>query len=205
MSGRRALAAAVALVSVVSCRGAAPEGAASAGARGARRVDPVRAAEAGREELEGAEREAIEATIAELYRAFGFRPREGADWERIRASCIEGASFLAPVRGGETPSAVGIDGFLDAFQAWAASEPVRSTGLEERVLHARIDGWGTIAHAWVAFEGYVPATGERRTRGVDSIGFVKDGTRWRVRSFATQYEDAEGTMPARFLGGGSGR
>jgi len=200
MSGRRALAAAsVALASIVSCRGTAPDEAGVVGARAPGEVGLARAEDAGREELQGAEREAIEATIVELYRAFGFRPGEGADWDRIRASCIEGASFLAPVREGEAPSAVGIDGFLRAFEAWAASEPVRSTGLEERVLYARIEGWGTIALAWVAFEGYVPATGERRTRGVDSIGFVRDGTRWKVGSFSTQYEDEQSPLPGRFL------
>lgn len=151
-------------------------------------------------EAEDGDRRAVEAMLAELYRAFGFPPGGGADWDAIRALCADGAVFVAPIAAGEPPRAVGIDAFLDDFRSWVATEPVRTTGLEERVLHARIEAFGTIAHAWVAFEGYVPATGERRTRGVDAIGLVRDGARWELVSFATQYESPELAMPARFLG-----
>jgi len=81
-------------------------------------------------------------------------------------------------------------------------DAVRSTGLHERILNARVDVFGGVAHAFVAFEGFVPGTGEFRSRGLDSIQLLRDRGRWRVVSFTTQYASDASPLPARFLVGG---
>ena len=73
------------------------------------------------------------------------------------------------------------------------------TGLHERILRIRADVYGSIAHAYVSFEGYVPGEEQARTRGLDSLQFVRDGPRWLLISFTTQYERLRLPMPARFL------
>jgi len=149
-----------------------------------------------------AERLVIESTLNELYRAFCFDAGGEADWDAMRALFVEGAVFVAPFACDQTPTGVGADEFLADFRRYTASDAVRSTGLHERILNARVDVFGGVAHAFVAFEGFVPGTGEFRSRGLDSIQLLRDRGRWRVVSFTTQYASDASPLPARFLVGG---
>ncbi len=150
------------------------------------------------------DRRAIRATLDGLYAAFGFDAGGEADWEGIRALCAEGAAFLAPASEGRPPRATGLDGFLADFRAWVASPSVAATGLHERITGVRLDGFGRIAHAFVAFEGYAPGDGRTLTRGLDSLQLVRDGGRWLLVSFTTQYESPELELPVRFVGEAGG-
>ncbi len=142
---------------------------------------------------------ALRATLDELYAAFCFDAGSEADWNAIRELCAEGAAFLAPVAPGRPPRATGVDGFLADFRAYVASPSVAATGLHERITGVRLDGFGRIAHAFVAFEGFAPGDGRTLTRGLDSLQLVRDGERWRVVSFTTQYETPALSLPPRFI------
>lgn len=143
---------------------------------------------------------AVEATLEELYRAFCFDAGGEADWDAMRALFADGAVFVAPFAAGETPRAVGADAFLDDFRAWVASEAMRATGLHERIVIARIELFGSIAHAWITFEGFVPGEPAPRTLGLDSLQLVRDGGRWKLVSFTTQYAGEALPLSERFLG-----
>lgn len=148
---------------------------------------------------------AVQSTLDKLYAAFCFEARGSADWDTIRDLCADGAVFVAPISAKKTPRAVGIDEFLRDYHAYVASEAVRNTGLHERIVHTRIDLYGSIAHAYVAFEGFVPGLGTVMTRGLDSLQLVKVGGEWRVVSFTTQYASTLTPLPARFLPVDDGR
>lgn len=168
--------AAIALIALVSCRSAPVEPAAAPG-----------------------DTQAVQTTLDALYTAFSFDARGGADWDAIRKLCASGAVFVAPIERKKSPRVVGIDEFLRDFQQYVASEAVRNTGLHERIVHARIDQFGSIAHAYVAFEGFVPGLNAVQQRGLDSIQLVRDGDKWLVVSFTTQYEGKAEPLPDRFL------
>jgi hypothetical protein len=142
---------------------------------------------------------AVQSTLDKVYAAFCFEARGNADWDTIRDLSADGAVFVAPISAKKTPRAVGIDEFLSDYHAYVASEAVRNTGLHERILHTRIDLYGSIAHAYVAFEGFVPGLGTVMTRGLDSLQLVKVGGQWRVVSFTTQYASTLTPLPPRFL------
>ena len=144
---------------------------------------------------------AIEHTIDELYEAFCFDAGGEADWAGMRALFAEGAGFVAPIAPGSTPRAVDADQFVADFREWVTTTPIGETGLHERVIGTRVDVFETIAHAYVAFEGFVPGREEAETRGLDSIQLVKDGEDWKVVSFTSQYEGGELVLPARFVVG----
>ena len=144
---------------------------------------------------------AIEATISEFYRSFNFDPGGEADWESLRSLLVDGAVFVASVGEEQSPRAVGTDEFIDDFRAWILQTPQRENGFHERLVNARIDAFGKVAHAYVVFEGFVPGDGGTRTRGLDSIQLVLDGERWRVVSFMTQFASAESPVPVRFEAG----
>lgn len=142
---------------------------------------------------------AIEASIAELYTAFCFDAGGEAQWDQIEAHFLESAIIVNPYPVGGHPSVVTRAQFLKEFQNYVRSDSVRETGLHERVLAIQADHYGNVAHAYVSFEGFIPATGVVRTRGLDSLQMVREGARWRVASFTTQYETEGLAIPARFL------
>ena len=135
------------------------------------------------------------ATVDALYRSFCWDAGGEPDWAAMRALFAEGAAFVAP----GTSNAVGADAFHADFAAFAATEPLASSGFHERITHARLDAFGGVAHAYVVFEGFVPGEDEPRSRGLDSIQLVRDGERWLVVSFTTQYETRDERLPRRFF------
>lgn len=140
----------------------------------------------------------LAALIDELYVAFSFDANGEADWDAQRAMFAGGATFYAPIAPGGTPVGVDSETFLRDFKAFIAQSPLGESGYHERVIHARIERLGTIAHAWVTFEAFVPGQAVDR-RGVDSMGFVLNGDAWKLSSFATQYESTDLPLPRRFL------
>lgn len=145
-----------------------------------------------------ADERALRELIAELYAAFSYDPGAEPDWDAQRALFLPGACFVAPIAPGRSPRASDATGFLQDFQEALSSSRIGQCGFHERITHARIDVCGDIAHAFVVFDGFVPhggveaAGGERAaaalaTRGLDSLLLVRDGRRWLVAAFATQY------------------
>ena len=131
----------------------------------------------------------LEAVLVELYAAFGFDPGEEPDWRTQRAIYLPGASFVPPLRPGLEPCGEDAEAFLASFREFVLSGPYRASGLHERIVELRLEREGRLAHAFVTFEGFAPsAPREALTRGVDGIQLVHDGARWRLASFATEYE-----------------
>jgi hypothetical protein len=131
--------------------------------------------------------EELKQSVEQLYEAFDFDAGGGADWNSLEKLFLEEACIVNPFADGAPAQVSSRADFLREFQAYVRSESVRSTGLHERILAVRGECRGNIAHTWVEFEGFLPATGELKTRGVDSIQWVLDSTRWRVASFTTHY------------------
>ena len=89
------------------------------------------------------------------------------------------------------------EAFLAGFASYVRGGPYSESGLHERLLGVRVELFGGIAHAWVAFEGHAPGEEEALTRGVDSLQLVRDAGVWRLASFTTQYEGEGLELPAR--------
>jgi hypothetical protein len=144
------------------------------------------------------EHAALTELIDDLYVAFSFDANGEADWNAQRAVFAKGATFFAPIAPGGTP--VGVDGetFLRDFRAFILGSSLGKTGYHERVIQTRVERFGTIAHAWVTFEAFVPGE-EVDRRGVDSIDFILEADEWKLVSFTTQYESDADPIPQRFL------
>ncbi len=152
-----------------------------------------------------AEVTAIHQQLERLYAAFSFDAGEQPDWETQRGVYLPGAVFVPPMRDGSAPRIDDTQRFLADFERFATSAPYADTGFHERIVGLRIDVFGRVAHAFVAFEGFAPADGRTQTRGLDSIQLVHDGEAWRLASFATQFEREGLSLPARFLAGAAAR
>ena len=143
---------------------------------------------------------AIRRTLDSLYAAFSFDAGHVPAWTAMRDLMLPGAGFVDPVTTGVAPHAVPIDTFVAHFRAWVEGTPKGKVGFRERIVAARIDAFGHIAHAFVTFEGGVPGHRAADERGVDSIDLVQVGADWKVASFSTQYEAPGLALPARFGG-----
>lgn len=148
-------------------------------------------------ELELLERRAVEETLERLYDAFCFDAGGPADWETIRELAAPGAAWFAPVAAGASPRGVDTEAFLADFRAYVERSPLAETGFHERVRRARIDVFGTVAHAYVAFDAFVPGA-EPERRGLDSVQLLLAPDGWRVASFTTQWETSALPLPERF-------
>ena len=140
---------------------------------------------------------ALVATIHELYDAFSFDAGAEPDWATQRRIYLEGAVFVPPIRPGRAPVGEDTEAFLESFAELPRGE-FGETGFHERIIGLRVDSFGGIAQAWVAFEGFRPGDGETLTRGLDGLQFVHDGEAWRLVSFTTQYEREGLVLPERF-------
>ena len=144
-------------------------------------------------------RSAIDATLATLYQSFSFDKGKEPEWSVMRSLFLEGASFVDPISDAAQPRAIGVEAFITNFREAVENAPAFREGLRERIVVARVDHFGHVAHAYVTFEGFVPGEYRARTRGVDSIQLVRSGTQWMVASFTTQYEKRDLPLPSRFL------
>lgn len=141
---------------------------------------------------------AIDTTLTRLYRSFSFAKGAEPDWATLRSMFLEGASIVDPVRDGVAPHAISVPAFLKGFSDAVKSATTYRDGFAERIVNARVDRFGHIAHAYVTFEGFAPAKRSAQTRGVDSIQLILDGAAWKVASFTTQYENKDLQLPPRF-------
>jgi hypothetical protein len=159
--------------------------------------------------LPTADERALRELIAELYAAFSYDPGAEPDWDAQRALFLPGACLVAPIAPGRSPRASDATGFLQDFQEALSSSRIGQCGFHERVTHARIDVCGDIANAFVVFDGFVPPAGVATaggasaaaalaTRGLDSLLLVRDGRRWLVAAFATQYASEQRPLPAAY-------
>lgn len=141
---------------------------------------------------------AVSATLDALYRAFCFDANAEPDWDTQRGLFAEGAAFAAPFEAGDTPRAVNAEQFITDFQNYVQTSRRGETGYHESIVHAQIQVFGTIAHAFVVFDGFIPGDAPD-SRGVDSIQLVRGPDGWLVASFTTQYESADTQVPRHFL------
>jgi hypothetical protein len=159
--------------------------------------------------IPSADERALRGVLTELYAAFSYDPGAEPDWDAQRALFLPGACFVAPIAPGRSPRASDATGFLQDFQEALSSSRIGQCGFHERITHARIDVCGDIAHAFVVFDGFVPPAGVAAaggagaaealaTRGLDSLLFVRDGRRWLVAAFATQYASEQRPLPAEY-------
>ena len=144
-------------------------------------------------------RSAIDATLATLYQSFSFDKGKEPEWSVMRSLFLDGASFVDPISDAAQPRAIGVEAFITNVREAVKNAPAFREGLRERIVVARVDHFGDVAHAYVTFEGFVPGEPRARTRGVDSIQLVRSGSQWMVASFTTQYEKRDLPLPSRFL------
>ena len=143
---------------------------------------------------------AIRRTLDTLYATFSFDAGGAPNWTTMRALFLPGAAFVDPIKPSARPHAIDAERFIANFRQWVEETPKGKGGFKERIVAARIDHFGHVAHAYVTFEGFLPGVATAEERGLDSIQLVLDGATWKIASLTTQYEQPNLAMPTRFGG-----
>jgi len=137
----------------------------------------------------------VEASLRTYYQRFSAK-----DWRGVRASFWPGGTittrFTPP---GERKERVWVQ-TVDDFARRAPDGPGRMAVFSERMLQARVSGYGDLADAWVVYEGRWGRTRDsvKTTRGVDAFHLYRHDGEWRIvgLTFITE-QPGRALVPAR--------
>jgi hypothetical protein len=138
----------------------------------------------------------IDAIIKALYDVISGPVGARRDWDRMRSLFIPGGKLI--------PTGTRLNGstgmrLLEVNDYIAVTGPVlERIGFREREISRKVDEYGPIAHVFSTYEGGGEAD-TVRTRGINSIQLVNDGTRWWVVSVYWAAETAARPIPRQYL------
>jgi hypothetical protein len=123
----------------------------------------------------------VEATLREYYRRLGAR-----DWRALRASFWPGGTVTTRgIPPGEHAERVWVQ-TVDEFARRASDGPGKMAVFSERMIGARVAGYGDLADAWVVYEGRSGRTRDsvKTVRGIDAFHLYRNSGEWRIVSLA---------------------
>lgn len=141
----------------------------------------------------------IDAIITALYDVISGEAGEARDWSRFR-SLFAPQATLSPV--GRNPAGEIVRRVMTPDAYVEQSAPfLEENGFVEAEIGRVTERYGTIAHAFSAYESYRSASDEEPfTRGINSIQLMYDGARWYVVSVFWQGETPDFPIPAEYIG-----
>jgi len=144
---------------------------------------------------------AVDSLIEGLYKACTFEAGGEPDFEKLRAYCLDGVSFVQPVgSSGRAAKAIGLDPFLKLWERDIQRSRKTKTAFRESIVSVHKRGFGNLMHCYVVFEIRIGAKDSpARARGVDSIQLYKDRGRWWIASITTDFERPGKPIPAWLL------
>jgi hypothetical protein len=139
----------------------------------------------------------IDAIVKALYDVISGPQGKARDWDRFRALCAPGARLIpaAPLKGGGAKAVVNTpEEYIEK-----ATPAFEKTGFFESEIARRVEAFGNIAHVWSTYESR-HAEGEAPfVRGINSIGLLRDGERWRIVTVFWSSETPESPIPPEYL------
>jgi len=125
-------------------------------------------------------------------------PAGKRDWDRFRSFFYPGGRLMPS---GKNQQGVLSVRFLtpDEYVARAQAR-FDKEGFFERSVANRVEIWDHIAHVWSTYESrHAKDDAKPFARGINSFQLFNDGTRWWVLSIYWEAEDAEHTIPEKYL------
>jgi hypothetical protein len=140
----------------------------------------------------------IDAILAALYEVISGPAGAARDWDRLRTLFLAGARLIPTARqadGETTAQVLDIDAYIARVTPIFAAQ-----GFYERAIANRVEQFGRIAHVFSSYEARRNADDAQPfLRGLNSIQLLHDGRRWWVVTIFWQAEDAETTLPEKYL------
>jgi hypothetical protein len=139
-----------------------------------------------------------DAIIAALYDVISGPAGQVRNWDRFKSLFVAGARLIPT---GVGPDKAGRIRMMtpDEYSTQAA-RGLQVNGFFEREIGRSMDSFGTIAHAFSAYESKrTQADPQPFARGINSIQLFNDGKRWYVVTVFWDSERPDNPIPAKYL------
>jgi len=125
-------------------------------------------------------------------------PAGKRDWDRFRSFFYPGARLMPS--GKNQQGVLGVRVLTPDEYVARAQGRFDTEGFFERSIANRVEVWDHIAHVWSTYESrHAKDDAKPFARGINSFQLFNDGTRWWVLSIYWEAEDAEHSIPAKYL------
>lgn len=142
--------------------------------------------------------ESIDAILTALYDVISGPVGQARDWDRMRSLFVPGARLIPT---GHLQDGSGGHRILtvDDYVQGSGSALVEM-GFREVEIGRVTERFGSIAHAFSAYESFRGTETAPFMRGINSIQLWHDGTRWWVVTVFWQQESPDTPIPEKYIG-----
>lgn len=143
----------------------------------------------------------LDAIVKAVYDVISGPAAEARDWDRFRSLFIPQARLIATGRG---PSGQASYRVMTPDEYIQTNGPgLTDVGFMETELARTVETFGSVTHAFSSYESTFTRNGQPGTaRGINSMQFFNDGSRWWVVTIFWDSERPDNPIPARYLPGG---
>lgn len=154
-------------------------------------------------EVAAADLNAIDALLTELYASISGPVGQKRDRERMAAVFAENARLCAMQPASKEYDAFNALNMTPDEYADRSIPLLEKSGFTESEIGRTLEVYGTIAHAFSAYEGhYTNAEGnDQAVKGINSIQMVKVGGEWKVYTILwdQQWPEGRNPVPERYI------
>jgi hypothetical protein len=140
----------------------------------------------------------LDAILKTLYEVISGPKEQKRDWNRFRSLFLKGARLIPttpPASGPPGPRVLDVEDYVRR-----ASGLMSSTGFFEKEVAQRVDQFGSIAQVFSTYESRHGADDAKPfARGINSIQFYFDGTRYWIVTIFWDAEGPKNPLPERYL------
>lgn len=139
-----------------------------------------------------------DAIIAALYDVISGAAGEERDWDRWRSLFANGSQLIPTGRRPNSPRAGAR--FMTIEDYIVGSGPrLEESGFFESEIGRHTVSFGSVSHAFSAYESRRTAEGEVFMRGINSIQLFDDGERWWIMNVMWDSERPDNPIPEQYL------
>ncbi len=146
------------------------------------------------------DREAIKEAVGALYAVISGPAGQERDWDAMRGMFTPTGRLTAMVREIESGNPRQFEMTVDEYIETSGAA-LTARGFREHEIASRTEVFGTIAHVWTTYEGFVDGGEEPFVRGINSIQLVKVGGEWKIATVLWDSEREGQAIPTEYLPG----
>jgi hypothetical protein len=150
-------------------------------------------------EADPADVESLDAIMAAVYDVISGGKGVERNWDRFRSLFASGARLI--------PVGQRAQGAPPEAMAWTPDEYIERAGGQlmaggffEDEIGRTVETYGSVVHAFSAYQSKRTPDGEVFARGINSFQLLNDGTRWWVVSIYWQGETPDNLIPEKYIG-----
>ncbi|MEP5611560.1 MAG: hypothetical protein ABJP45_04890 [Cyclobacteriaceae bacterium] len=139
----------------------------------------------------------LDSTIETLYGVISGEAGEKRDWELFKYLFTADAQLIPTVIREGKPSYIS---WTPDIYIQNAGVRIEESGFFEKEINRVTESFGSVTHVFSTYESYRTAKDEEPfTRGINSIQFMNDGSRWWIVNIYWTAESGDNPIPKKYL------